>query len=544
MTGRRSVAAGTAAALLVLAVGLAGVRWAYPTFQGREAVLGLLTGLIVASAGLIAWRGASASRIGPILVISGLLWFPADWRLPVEPVSIASHWLALAFASVMTHALLTYPSGRSGSAAMRSLVAVAYLAAILPPAGGAAVLACLLAGRLAWLYRTRDAIRRPERLHVAALGAVFGAVLLLTTARPFVAIGARSIDLRLLLELSLVISACYLAAQLIRARRRSSVADLVLDLGDSRGGSLAFELGLLLDDPTLQIGFRLPGRDGFVDGDGRPVTLPAPDGDRGTTLVERDGSPVAVLIHRPHLTTDPILRGALVRAASLAAANASLQAELRAQMREVEASRRRLVAAGDEERQGLERRLRQGPERRLAALTAELDDAGRPVARSQAVAGPLHRALGQLASARDELAELADGLHPRILDRLGLAGALAELAGRCPVPVEVDMDADLRLGPAGEATVYFLTSEGLANVAKHSGAAQAWVSLRSSPDGARLEIADDGTGGADAGRGSGLRGLRDRVEAVGGSLELDSAPGRGTLLAATIPWDGEEFRSG
>ena len=456
--------------MLLLGLGVAGFRVGYATFQPRDALVGVMTGLLVGGCGLLAWRRASTSRVGPMLVIVGLLWFPSDWRLATQPVSSLSHWFALAYASVLAHALLTYPSGRAVDRVTRGLVVLGYVAAFLPAALGALVIAGVLVSRLAMLSTRHPGAVRDERLAVAVLGVVFGGVLLVVTLVPFIREGSHVIDLKALLELALVLTAALLAGLLIRARERSSVADLVLDVGDARGGSLALELGLLLDDPTLQVGFRLPGAVAFTDGDGRRLELPGPGTGRAATYIERDGDDVAVLLHRPQLTTDTVLRDAVARAAELAAANARLQAELRAQMAEVQASRRRLVAAGDDERAELERRLRQGPERRLAALTGDLLV---PSTMPSETAVPLARAIDQLANARTELAELADGLHPRVLGRLGLAGALAEVAGRCPVPVAVDVADDLQLAAESEATIYFVTSEALANVAKHSHAAHA-----------------------------------------------------------------------
>ena len=536
MTAHRATILQVAAALFLLGIGVAGFRMGYATFQPRDALVGVMTGLLVGGCGLLAWRRASTSRLGPMLVIVGLLWLPSDWRLATEPVSSLSHLFALGYASVMAHALLTYPSGRAVDRVTRGLVVLGYAAAFVPAALGAFVIAGVLVSRLAMLLTRHPGAARDERLAVAVEGAVFGGVLLAVTHVPFIREGSHVIDLKALLELVLVLSAALLAGLLIRARERSSVADLVLDVGDARGGSLAIELGLLLDDPTLQVGFRLPGADSFTDAGGRRLELPAVGDGRAATFIERDGADVAVLLHRPQLTTDTVLRDAVARAAELAAANARLQAELRAQMANVMASRRRLVAAGDDERAELERRLRQGPERRLATLTGDLRAA---LTMPSATAVPLTRAIDQLANARTELAELADGLHPRVLDRLGLAGALAEMAARCQVLVVVEVADDVQLAPDGEATIYFVTSEALANVAKHSHATHAGVGLVRAEESVRLTIDDDGAGGADERDGSGLRGLRDRVEAIGGSFELESRPGHGTHLAATIPMAGE-----
>ena len=536
----RSTVLQAAATLAVLGVGLAGFRAGYATFQGRDALLGLATGVAVATLGLAAWRRSGASRVGPLLMLAGVAWFPSDWRLAAEPVATLHDWFRMAFASVISHAVLTYPTGRAGSVGRRVLVAIGYLAALLPSIPGTLAILGLLAGHASWAARTERAHDPDARVPTALAGALFGLVLAATAVVPFVSVEGRAFDLRLALEVAFVSVAAVLAHRLVRRRERSIAVDLVLDLAEARGGSLAFQLGLVLDDPTLQVGFRLPGDRSFVDADGRPLAMPAPGSGRAATTVERDGVAVAVLVHRPRLATDPVLTAALTRAAGLAAANARLQAELRTQVEEVQASRRRLIAAEDMERTSLEQRLRRDPERRIASVVAEID---RITAGSPAIDVPLARAAAQLSGARSELGELADGLHPSILDRMGLAGAITDLAARSPVPVTVRVAPSVRGAPAAEATAYFVASEALANVAKHASATQAAIDLAGMDDGLRLQVTDDGVGGASLAAGSGLRGLRDRVEGVGGTFRLDSVRGQGTHLAVTIPSDGEVLRS-
>ena len=543
MTAHRSAIAGAATFVVVLGVGLAGFRWGYATFQGRDAIAGLATGLAVAACGFAVWWRAPANRIGPLLVLCALAWFPSDWRSYDEQVLVLGRWLTLVYASLMAHVLMTYPLGRTTDRGTRAAIVLGYLAAALPATAGSAVLVLLLTCRFAWVTRRHPLGTRENELKaVAGMGAAFGAVLMLTTFVPFVTLDSHSVDLRVALQATLVTTAAVVTASILRARSRSSVADLVVEMDDSRGGGLAFELGMLLGDATLQVGYSWSGGDSFVDPDGRALALPTGN-DRAATLIEREGQQVAVLIHRADLTADSVLQDAVARTADIAAANARLQAELRAQMAELEASRRRLVAAGADERIGLERRLRDGPERRLVALTDVLRDVVGPATPS-AIAVPLARTLEQLTSAREELDELADGLHPRILDRLGLAGAIGDLARRCPVPVDVQVHPALDLGDPGAATAYFVTSEALANVAKHSGAARCWVSLALVSNGSILTIGDDGRGGATLTGGTGLLGLSDRVQAVGGSLSISSPAGHGTLLAATIPSGGEEVVQG
>jgi signal transduction histidine kinase len=140
-----------------------------------------------------------------------------------------------------------------------------------------------------------------------------------------------------------------------------------------------------------------------------------------------------------------------------------------------------------------------------------------------------------------ELVELARGLHPRVLAESGLAGALGQLAASCPVDVELTA-ADVRLSAAVEVAAYFVCAEALANVAKYAAASRVWIDVRCVGADLTVRVRDDGVGGADARRGTGLRGLVDRVEAHGGSLRIESPPRRGTLLVATIPSKPAEAR--
>jgi signal transduction histidine kinase len=233
---------------------------------------------------------------------------------------------------------------------------------------------------------------------------------------------------------------------------------------------------------------------------------------------------VAVLVHDEALLGDRNLVESVAAAARIAVANARLQADSRARAAELEASRRRIVEAADAQRRRLERELREGPEWRLARV-AEL------------AAGVDPELEGALSGARAELREFARGIHPALLTERGLAAALGDLASRSPVPVELTTSTD-RLPAALEAGAYFVCSEALANVAKYASASRASVRVETKNGLLRVEVADDGVGGAEIGRGSGLRGLADRVEALGGELSVRSSPGAGTRVVAEVPLGG------
>jgi signal transduction histidine kinase len=204
-------------------------------------------------------------------------------------------------------------------------------------------------------------------------------------------------------------------------------------------------------------------------------------------------------------------------------------------MDELRASRARLVEAGDAARRRLERDLHDGAQSRLVALSLLLRSARNRARGDDELAELLDRAQAELQTSLAELRELARGIHPAVLSDRGLEPALQALVTRAPVPVTVTAETDERLPAQVEHAAYFVVSEALANVAKYAGATQASVTVERTNRHVTVEVADDGVGGADAARGSGLRGLSDRVAALDGTLSLHSPAGRGTRLRAEIP---------
>jgi PAS domain S-box-containing protein len=213
-----------------------------------------------------------------------------------------------------------------------------------------------------------------------------------------------------------------------------------------------------------------------------------------------------------------------------------LNAELHARLEELAASRARIVTAGDVERRRLERNLHDGAQQRLVTLTLSLRVALAQLDSEPAAArAALADAGDELALALDELRELARGLHPAVLSERGLRAAVETLADRAPVPVEIADIPDARLPEPVEAAAYYLIAEALTNVTKYAQASKVRVRVAASDASVVVEVSDDGVGGADPASGTGLRGLADRVEALGGSLEVDSPVGSGTTLRAEIP---------
>ena len=210
--------------------------------------------------------------------------------------------------------------------------------------------------------------------------------------------------------------------------------------------------------------------------------------------------------------------------------------DLRQAMRDLTDSRARIVAAGDAERRRVERNLHDGAQQRLVTVALHLHLVKRRLETDPTeVAELVEAAQVELALALDEIRQLVRGLHPRLLSDRGLEPALVGLAERAVIPVEILETPPERLPPAVEAAAYYLVAEALANAGKYSEASRVTVRIHAADDCTTVEIADDGVGGADPQTGSGLRGLADRVAALGGELELESEPGCGTCLRARLP---------
>jgi PAS domain S-box-containing protein len=241
----------------------------------------------------------------------------------------------------------------------------------------------------------------------------------------------------------------------------------------------------------------------------------------------------AVMVSTVHDT--PFPEGAEQRIADFAELVALALANAEAR-RELAASRARIVEAGDAARRRLERNLHDGAQQRLVAIALGLRMCERKLDEGDPAAIELLRhAKAELNDALEELRELARGIHPAILTDRGLAPALEMLAGRASIPVELDVELDCRLPPPVEAAAYYIVAEALTNASKHAAASRVRVNVGRQNGSALVEVADDGVGGADQQGGSGLRGLRDRVEALGGELALESPAGVGTTLTARLP---------
>jgi signal transduction histidine kinase len=496
-----------------------------------ERVGDLAAGLALLVCGALAWTLRPRAGAGPLMLLSGVAWFAGDlWSV-----------LLYAHRGPLVHLLLTYPSGRISSRATLIVIAAAYADGLIPEIARSEWVTLALMGAVTLIavarHRAVGGVERRARAAALTGAALLSATLGLTALMRLSDGHANAAALWALYG-AVVAIACGLTADLLWGRwGRAALTGLVVDLGDRHEPqALRAALARTVGDPDLELAYRIDERGDWVDEAGRPVQLPADADGRRVTLIDEGGTPVAALVHDPAALSDPALVTSVAAAASLAIANVRLQADVAAHVQDVAASRRRLVEAGDEERRRLGEQLGEGPEARLAEVGTRLE-------RLAAGAGgdvrdALRRLSDDVAASRVQLQEFAQGIRPRALTDGGLRPALTELAERSSVAVEVDVSPG-RFAPAHELVAYFVCSEALANVAKYAGASQARVTVLVSEHELRVLVADDGVGGAGARPGSGLEGLADRVEALGGRLRVESPLGGGTRVEAVLPMNGE-----
>jgi signal transduction histidine kinase len=565
-----ALAAGVGAALLVLASD----RERSPV--AASALLALVVGWTFIASGLIARRQRPDNRLGTVMVFVGFAWFATFLS---DAGSSLVFTVGKALESVyligFVYLVLSFPTGRLRGRIERTLIASAVVLVVVvevvwllfADSGSQICSGCphnafeitrndgvanaILQGQrlvgvalsvftVALLVRRWRGASAPERRVGAPVlwaGSAMFAALAFSVGNDILdhPLGPGPAWTRELVFASIPVAV--LVALLQRHLARGAVAGLVVELGGRVAAvDLREALARALGDPSLELAYWVPARERYVDPGGQPVALPEPESQRKATVVEREGEPIAALIHDPALAENQELVQSVCAAAALTLENARLQAELRARLAELQASRARLVAATDAERRRIERDLHDGTQQRLVSIAMALGLAESKLAADRPAVQPvLQEARDALAVALAELRELTQGIRPAILVERGLAAALDDLSRRAALPVQLHVDLAGRLPEQVEGAAYFVASEALANAAKHSHASE--VQLAATREKAMLvvEVADDGIGGAAAGVGTGLRGLADRVEALGGHLTVASPPGRGTRLRAEIP---------
>jgi signal transduction histidine kinase len=527
--------------------------------------------------GGFAWLRRPDNATGLLMIAEGLIALVTGLQVSDAPaLFVAGSFTDALVIATFVHLLLAFPGGRLETRAARVVTVVGYAAAALqvpivlfgagPELGCDSVAECpanpLLISRSATVtdvagalqaalllgavgatvvivvrrYRASGALARRGLAPVLLLGA---AILVLAVA----SVALRGTGIAPLAQgvffLAFAMSPAAFLVGLSRSRflRGAAIATLVDRLvRDPGAAGIDQALGAALSDPTLFVAYRLDDGAGWIDRTGRPVELPADGDGRGATEVAQDGRVVGALVHDVALSDDPELLRAAARTAALALENARLEAQLRARLEALRASRARIVEAGDAERRRLGRDLHDGAQQRLVALMLELQLARETWERDPATArGLVDQAFGNAQAAVDELRDLASGIHPAVLTQRGLDAAIESLATRSPVPVELGDPLEARLPVPVETAAYYVVAEALTNVAKYADATHARVEVRHADGEALVEVRDDGTGGADPAAGSGLRGLADRVGALDGRLEVESPPGAGTLVRAVFP---------
>jgi signal transduction histidine kinase len=537
--------------------------------------LALLVGWAYIASGLVAWRHRPELLLGPVMIFIGFTWFVTFLADSDDP---ALFTIGTALENVyllgFVYLVLSFPSGRLRGRVERLLflsalvlTIVVELAYLLFADSSVFCTGCpenelqvlrdndlaeglLQSQRVAGLVFSVftavllvDRWRRaspPQRRAVSPLlwtgGAMFGA-LALSIANDIVDEPLSPVPTWTRAFVFAAIPVAVLAVMLQRRLARGAVAGLVVELQSGTSTvDLREALGRALGDSSLELAYWLPGRRRYVDSEGLPVELPDAEADRVATVVERDGEPIAALVHDAALRENAELVDSVCAAAALTLENERLRAELLVRLAELQASRARLVEATDEERRRIERDLHDGTQQRLVSIAMTLGLAESKLAADpQAVEPVLREARDALAVALAELRDLTQGIRPAILVERGLPAALDDLSRRAALAVRLDTTIEGRLPEPVEAAAYFVASEALANAAKHSHASEVRLSASSEPGALVIEIVDDGIGGAGPGGGSGLRGLADRVEAIGGRLTVSSPPGRGTTVRAEIP---------
>jgi signal transduction histidine kinase len=564
-TLRRALALLALAGLVLGALGAAVIA-ASDYVDNRGLTIAILLGIGAAwiGTGIYAWWRRPANRIGALMTWTGFAWllnaFTAANAPGVFTVAVLGANLYLA---AFAHLMVAYPEGTVGP--HRRLIAGAYTLAIAGPApflmfgfdahctdcprsviqvtdsstlgtlsdALTTAIALVLVAYVVYLLTARWREANEARRRSLAPLLWSGVVLLILFAG---SIGAQSVvgqeggvSAVLMLLGQLVFASVPFTFLFGLLRDRVAHADalgaLLVRLGEAPGtDGLRGLLADALDDPDLKVLYWVDG--GWVKRDGRPAGIPA---DRAWTPVELEGQRVGAIVHDRSLSAQPEVVETVAAAAGLALRSERLEAALRR-------SRARIVEAGIQERRRLERNLHDGAQQRLVALSLTLRLAQNQIAKSPETAAAMIGAAGEeLTLALEELRELARGIHPAVLSDRGLQAAVEALAVRSPLPVKVVEVPGERLPEPVEAAAYFVIAEALTNVAKYANASSATVAVRRVNGHAEVEVRDDGVGGADPDRGSGLRGLADRVGALDGFLALDSPPGSGTTLRAEIP---------
>lgn len=529
----------------------------------------LLTGVgwTYTAAGMVAWSRRPSNRLGLVMVAGGYAVLVSNLAQTEDVVMYALGTAVTTVPlAVVVHLLHAFPSGRLPTAASTVVVVVGYLVctvlqaplylfapgrlavaqrpelaqagATVQTAVGSAVLlatAVMLAGRLRRATPARRRVLVP--LYGYGILAVPLIPLLANLRGRLPGLTAETVDILQLAVLAGIPVAFAFAVLRGGFARTGQIEELGawLGTGDDRR-ALAGALASALGDDSLRLTFWVPERDAYVDASGRRVEPAAPGSGRAAVEVELAGRRVGAIEYDPSLIADPEDVRTAGRVVAIAVDRERLTAELLTSKRALKDSRARIVEAGDRERRRIARNLHDGLQVRLvllameAQLVAKKADAS-PTTRDAAT--ELRVGIDQAAA---ELRALVHAVMPAGLIERGLSAATEDLVDRVPIPTSLRLEiTDGSLPPVVESTAYFVVAEAITNALKHARATRLTVRLALSGQTLRVEVGDDGAGGATLAGGTGLRGLADRVDTLGGRLRIDSATGSGTRIAAELP---------
>jgi signal transduction histidine kinase len=480
------------------------------------------------------WLTAMDVAVGLAFVTAALV---ARGPLPERVVvaAVGPAWLAGSFLvgarslhqAVLAVALAAFPGGRVRGFVSWLLVGLAGLAALglLPQLGVVALFAGIAAAVLA-RWRNDPARAWYPAAAAAAVAAVLAWVWWIAHRRTGT-FDATVILLGYELVLLLVAGGFPFGAAAV-ARERARLADSLVSEGQLDG--LAAVLGDALGDRGLQVYRWREAEAAYVDGRGQRV---ADDGDRRWLAIDGPGGPIAVVAHRSSALDDGPTVATVAGAVRLAVTHLRLQEEQQNRLRELEAARARMVAAADRQRARAAAELREEVQASLRIAESELD-ALRAVVGDPEAAAAIDVVVQELAAATREIADLVAGIPPADLGGGRLGRALQALAEASPVPATVAVAGDAAGSQEAETALFYVCCEALANAVKHAGATRVEIAVERLDGSIVATIADDGRGGADP-SGSGLQGLADRLAARNGRLRVDSPPGAGTTVTATVP---------
>ena len=522
-------------------------------------------------AGVLAWWRRPSNGMGALLVLGGLTMVLGEASSSsVRAVAAVGAVFATAPLAVTVHLLHAFPSGRIRGRTSRITVAGGYVvvlvlqfplyafddaAAGLPvfmadrpdlltagrliqQVAGAAVMiatAAILAGRL------RRARPYQRRVLVPLFGYGTLAVLYIPLSSSVVAPWLDLDPIVLAASQIVVISAIPIAFALAVLRggfaRTGELAELTTWLGATGQGrpDLSVALASVLGDPSLELVFRVPGPRRWVDGAGRAVTLPVPGEPRSWVPIESSGRVIGAIVYDAELIADPELVAAAGRVVALGVDRERLTAALRTSEQSLRRSRERLVETADRERKRIAQDLHDGIQVQLVLLAMQAQQLAiglDPAAPARGQAVNLRRGIDAAAA---ELRALVHAVMPASLVERGLASATEDLVDRVPLRTGLHISGLGTLPEPVQSTAYFVVAEAVTNVVKHAGATRVAVRLAAADGTLHIEVADDGCGGAAVDKGSGIRGLIDRVDVLGGTFELVSPPDAGTTLRVELP---------